>query len=592
MQDYNRRNDDLNRNEQQYLMGYTIVSLLLIIAVLVTGRGSGWIVLIICAFAVECFIYWQNKRIKMQKITMEDEMRRMEKAEYLKDSFMANLSHEIRTPLNAICGMSEMLIAEGHTGKTGEALYNILTSGRRLEGIVSDVLDYSNLQIGKLKAAESVYDFSSVIKDVIHVTESQNRRKKLELIVDCDARIPSRLEGDCEKIRRTLTSVIRCCIQFTDSGYIYIGAKVREESYGVNLILTVKDSGNSIPEENMDNLFTDSCKVGVKSNDGMDNTGLGLAIAVGFTNLMNGFFHMDKGENGGNVISISIPQKVADDNPLLMVKKKEGIKIAFYIDSENYALPDMYTTYMQTYLNMAQGLDIKIVRCQSMTELKYGIDRGWYTHALFETPQYKNHRIYFEETAKNIPILLIRDEKDEEIFGVNIFPITKPYTVFKIADALNGKKQQPKKDKDEVIIKRFVAPAAKVLVVDDNLMNLRVIERLLSTYKLQLEKVQSGGAALEILREKQFDLIFMDHMMPEMDGIETFHAIRKMYGEYYKTVPIVALTANAISGAREMFLKEGFQDYVAKPIEVSQLERVLKKYLPPNTIQGIDNGNS
>ena len=144
----------------------------------------------------------------------------------------------------------------------------------------------------------------------------------------------------------------------------------------------------------------------------------------------------------------------------------------------------------------------------------------------------------------------------------------------------------------ESIIKRFVAPAAKVLVVDDNLMNLRVIERLLSTYKLQLEKVQSGGAALEILREKQFDLIFMDHMMPEMDGIETFHAIRKMYGEYYKTVPIVALTANAISGAREMFLKEGFQDYVAKPIEVSQLERVLKKYLPPNTIQGIDNGNS
>ena len=592
MQDYNKRNEDLNANGNRYLVAYTIISLLLIIVVLLSGKSNGWIALIICAFGAECAFYFQNKKMNVQITAMRNETKRMEEAEYVKDSFMANLSHEIRTPLNAICGMSEMLVSEGHTGKTGEALYNILTAGRRLEGIVSDVLDYSNLQIGKLKVSESIYDFALLIRDVVHVAESQNRRKKLELIVDCDAKIPARLEGDCDKIRRIVSSVIRCSIQYTDSGYIYIGARVREESYGANLIITIKDSGNSIPEENRDTLFTDSCKVGVKSIDGMDNTGLGLAIAVGFTNLLDGFFHMEKRPDGGNEVTISIPQKVADDSPLISVRKKENMKIAFYLDSENYTRSDMYTTYVQSYLNMVRSLDIKISRCQSITELKYGVSKGWYTHVLIETKLYTANRNYFDELAGKMPILLLQGEKDEDLYGKNLFPISKPYTLFKIADALNGRKQQPNKSKEEVIIKRFVAPNAKVLVVDDNLMNLRVIERLLSTYKLQLEKVQSGGAALEILREKQFDLIFMDHMMPEMDGIETFHAIRKMYGEYYKKVPIVALTANAISGAREMFLKEGFQDYVAKPIEVAQLERVLKKFLPENTIQGIDEVHS
>ena len=138
----------------------------------------------------------------------------------------------------------------------------------------------------------------------------------------------------------------------------------------------------------------------------------------------------------------------------------------------------------------------------------------------------------------------------------------------------------------------FVAPEANILIVDDNAINLTVVRGLLEPLRMKIDTAASGKEALEMISQNRYNIIFMDHMMPEMDGIETFHAIRKMYGEYYKTVPIVALTANAISGAREMFLKEGFQDYVAKPIEVSQLERVLKKYLPPNTIQGIDNGNS
>ena len=128
MQDYNKRNEDLNANGNRYLVAYTILSLLLIIVVLISGKSNGWIALIIFALGVECVFYLQNKIVAIR-----NEMKRMEDAEHVKDSFMANLSHEIRTPLNAICGMSEMLVSEGHTGKTGEALYNILAAVRRLE---------------------------------------------------------------------------------------------------------------------------------------------------------------------------------------------------------------------------------------------------------------------------------------------------------------------------------------------------------------------------------------------------------------------------------------------------------------------------
>ena len=131
---------------------------------------------------------------------------------------------------------------------------------------------------------------------------------------------------------------------------------------------------------------------------------------------------------------------------------------------------------------------------------------------------------------------------------------------------------------------RFIAPKASVLVVDDNIMNLRVVEGLLRPYRIKVFTATSGREALQKLDTMEYDFVFMDHMMPEMDGVETLYHIRQKQGNYFKNIPVIALTANAISGAREMFLSEGFADFVAKPIELSVLERVLRRYIPEDKI--------
>ena len=139
---------------------------------------------------------------------------------------------------------------------------------------------------------------------------------------------------------------------------------------------------------------------------------------------------------------------------------------------------------------------------------------------------------------------------------------------------------------------RFTAPKARVLIVDDNAINLKVAEGLMRPYHMQIITVESGAAAIRLLGSKDFDLVFMDHMMPEMDGVETTRHIRQMEGEYYQALPIISLTANAVNGVRDMFLQEGFNDFMAKPIELQALDRILRTYLPENLIQPVGDDNN
>ena len=162
----------------------------------------------------------------------------------------------------------------------------------------------------------------------------------------------------------------------------------------------------------------------------------------------------------------------------------------------------------------------------------------------------------------------------------NMLRIYKPFTILSIAAVFNGQKVLYGKDLHAGLHNGFIAPQANVLVVDDNAMNLKVMARLLLPYRLKVTLAGSGQEALEKLNKPNYDCVFLDHMMPEMDGVETLHKIRQKPGAYYQSLPIIAFTANAIGGARDMFLSEGFNDFIAKPIELSVLERILRRYIP------------
>ena len=205
-----------------------------------------------------------------------------------------------------------------------------------------------------------------------------------------------------------------------------------------------------------------------------------------------------------------------------------------------------------------------------------------YTHYFISWSEYCEDREFFEDLAKEVTVVLILDYGQEIQPGSSMFRIYKPFTVLSIAAIFNGQKIIQNEDQHLALHHRFVAPEAKVLVVDDNVMNLKVMARILLPYQIKVTMAGSGQEALEKLDTMEFDCVFLDHMMPEMDGVETLHKIRKKPGSYFRSLNVIAFTANAIGGAREMFLSEGFNDFIAKPIELSVLERMLRRYIPEN----------
>lgn len=543
-------------------------------------------------FVAEIGAHYLVKRNGEMNEEMQGVIEELRQAERSKNDFMANISHEIRTPVNTVCGMSEMILREDIAEDIRENTFNIQAAGRNLLSIVSDVLDFSELEYGKMELVEEPYNLTSTINDVINMAIAQKGSKKLELIVDCDAKIPYTLLGDEQKIRRVILSFVNNAIKFTEAGCITLIFSARQEEYGVNLSVKVKDTGIGIEEENLEKLFSSFNQVDTKRNRQEGGIGIGLAISKRIINKMGGFISVRSTFGKGSEFQFVIPQKVVDDRPMVAVRNAESINIIAYINTEKYDYAEVRDDYMSNIRHMVESLEVRYHQCRNLGEFKRRMEKEIYTHAFITTAEYMEDRAYFDEISGQMVIILLQNRENSVTAGGNIKSLYKPFYVLSIATVLNGEYSLQRLDGSHYQEKKFIAPEASVLVVDDNLMNLRVVEGLLRPYKIKVFVATSGKECLTKLDNMRYDIIFMDHMMPEMDGVETAHKIRAKAGIYYQNVPIVALTANAIGGAREMFLEEGFQEYVAKPIEMSHLERVLRKYIPDEKIIRMDDASN
>lgn len=207
------------------------------------------------------------------------------------------------------------------------------------------------------------------------------------------------------------------------------------------------------------------------------------------------------------------------------------------------------------------------------------------THLFLGKEEYEESRDYFERVDKSIMVVVIADDSLVLPRGSRIRHIPKPFYCLPLIGMLNA---GPAKGMDGLEQECMVCPGVRVLVVDDEPMNLMVAEGILRDYQMQVKTADSGIKALELCEREEFDLIFLDHMMPEMDGVETLKRIRKNHSEEGRMLTAIAFTANAVSGAREMFLREGFDEFVSKPIEYLELERVLKKVLPKSLVSFVE----
>ncbi len=509
-------------------------------------------------------------------------------AQKSKDEFLANMSHEIRTPMNAIVGMSELIMRESEENdKVKEYCYNIQTSGENLLGIINDILDFSKIESGKMDVVYEPYSIASVVQDVVNTAMFRRGYKDIAIIIDCSPLMPKQLIGDELRNRQILMNLVTNAVKFTEKGYIFIQLFCYEKDGENWLQMVVKDSGIGIKKEDQAHLFESFNRLNTKKNRSIEGTGLGLPICKRLVQVMHGRIRVESEYGVGSTMTIDIPQKVADASPFLTLKQDGDMRIVLYGDKEQYpGEGDQY--YKVANEHIWKSLNVPCHVIINFVELMQAVERREMTHLFIGAGEYTDQRNYFDQIAKHVNVYVMHDPQYPLQLGSDINGIHLPFYSINVISALNGEAFYNQLIDEKEVTVRFRAPFARIMVVDDNEINLRVAEGILKLYEVNAVLARSGKEAIELLKDQDTDIVFMDHMMPEMDGIEATQIIRRTGGEYARHLPIIALTANVVNDAKKMFLDNGFQDFLAKPVSFKAIDAVLRRWLPGTKIELID----
>ena len=525
------------------------------------------------------------KRRKKAKINTNNRIAALEETNRRTEDFLTNVSHELRTPINVVTGITSVMLNNEEDEEKRDNLLSIQTAGHRLFSQIGAILDYTEIDTGRITVSEDTYMISSLINDVIVGNRLAERNKSLELIFDVDSGIPAVLMGDEKKIKKIMEQLIDNAAKFTEVGGIYVRVSALRKEYGINLCIQVNDTGIGIAEEELNKIRKRFYQTNGGRNRKAGGLGLGLSIVYGMVSALEGFIQIESEEGKGTTVSISIPQKVMDDSPSMELANREKLCLACYLRPEKYSVPQVRNYYNDMISHMIQELDMSLHRVIFLDELKKLTSLYQLTHIFIGKEEYEEEPSYFEELGQTVNVILVVDEEYALPQGSRMKLLKKPFYSLPVVNMLNAGTGE---GGDLLKEKYMICPDVKVLVVDDEPMNLMVAEGIFKDYQMKVVTAEGGRRAIELCEKEDFDLIFLDHMMPEMDGVETIKRLRKMSTAMGKVLTVIAFTANAVSGAREMFLREGFDEFISKPIETLELERILKKVLPKSSISFVD----
>jgi len=506
---------------------------------------------------------------------LERETQKAIAANEAKSNFMSNMSHEIRTPMNAIVGMTEIMLRHDQNDFNSEYLNNIKNSGNALLAVVNDILDFSKIESGKLEIIPEEYEIMSVLNDLSMIFLNRIGDKPLELIYDIDPNLPVRLYGDSGRIRQVLLNIVNNGIKYSEEGHVRLCIDAETISNNeIRLCCAVEDTGIGIREEDLPKLFTTFAQVDTKKNRGKEGTGLGLSIAKQLVETMGGKFTVESEYGKGSIFRFSMIQKVIDATPAARVKRTEDIYVSGKMAYEGSR---QILEKLCSYYSNIHFVDPESVLKQKLDRLDYVfVDRDSYCRITDSNEEMSALERYNPEiiTIHN-PMM---DQCDHEATTL----MNKPLYTLNFCLAINHEVLSFKQNQERLM--SFTAPDASVLIVDDNEMNRKVAAGLLEPINMNIDMAMDGKQAVEKIQNNHYDLIFMDHMMPIMDGIEATAIIRGLEGEYYQNLPIIALSANALAEAKLQFTNVGMNDFLAKPIKTKDLFHIVKKYLPVELI--------
>lgn len=521
--------------------------------------------------------------ISYHKYIMNQANIEIEKVANMKSDFLANMSHEIRTPMNAVIGLAEMALREDLPPNARDYINQIKSSGKTLLTIINDILDFSKVESGKMDIIEEEYEPVSVINDISSIVSTRLEKEDVEFILNMNPNLPRKLVGDNIRLKQVIVNLATNAVKFTKSGQVKLNFDYKQVSPDdIEFLFSVEDTGIGIKKTDMPKLFQSFLQLDSKRNRNIEGSGLGLAISKQLLQLMHGDIEVESTYGIGSTFSFHLPQKVIDMEPSIQIHHNEIEILYGYIENSYIAkqLEDDLKRLGYTYKNMS-----------SVMELIEQLD-SYHSYFFVEFNSFTPQMQEFVSAHPQLTAIVLVSFKSTQTYDIpNVIVAKKPLSSLFLAAIFNEEIHIYDNQEASDEFYDFTAPDAKILIVDDNAMNLTVCEGLLEPLSMQIETASSGQEAIEKISTKKYDLILMDHMMPEIDGVEATHIIRRFHKEYEDT-PIIAFTANAVFGSKDMFIQEGMNDFIAKPIEVRILVAKLKRWLPKNKLKNINTKNT
>ena len=499
------------------------------------------------------------------------------------DDFLSNISHELRTPINVVSGMSDLIIRKNSI----EEALAIKEAGIRLTEQIGDIQDYTETQRESMLLEEEDYMCTSLVNDVISGFIKNAQDSDLETVVDMSVDIPAVMRGDVKKLRKILRHLLENALKFTKTGGVLLKIYTEPTGYGVNLCIEVIDTGIGMSSRDTSNAFKGMYQVNKKRDRSSGGVGLCLSIVYGFAHKMGGCVRIISEKGEGTTVRVTIPQKVVDAEASLKLDDSFDGALLMFAKLDKFNSVAVRGFYRSTALNLVSELHLPLYSADNMTDLQLILERQRITHIILGIDEYEAERSYFDALiSEGVVVAPLIPYGRRLPGGSRAVSVPKPLWAYSVIRVLNGEGDDMGVLADDHNLRPNLS-GIKALIVDDEPMNLVVASGLFGDYGMVIDTASGGKEAIVKYRAGDYDIVFMDHMMPEMDGVETMKRIREIAVETDRKAVVVALTANVVSGAREMFMREGFDGFIAKPVNLDHFEKVMMRVLP-ETVKSVE----